>query len=166
MKNLVRVLAIGVLATAAMAVTLNRAWQPTRYQWQAFRFSTSAPANGTALQPVFRKSLSPSGGFDFGQAEWRMGGISCTFETAGTTDGGTNTLSMRVIYLNQDAGIGAECTCDMGTGSCTAAGTALQCDCPAVRQLSGDDRFFITYGNPSGCETNPTRGYCSVELFR
>lgn len=158
---MVAVLALGLMATA------NVFSQPRRIQWQAFRFSSSNPADGVDLVPAFRRSLSPGGALDFGQAEWNVGGISCAFTTAGTTDGGTNTLTMKIIYSNSDGGSGTECSCDMGTGSCLGLGAEFRCDCgSSIVELTGDKDFYVAYGSPSGCMTNPSQGVCTVDLFR
>ena len=167
-----RLVVFAVLAVLLLLGVGNIVNQPARVQWQTFRFTTSAPANGTSLQPPFRRGKSSgsttdpyAATFDFGAAEWRTGGINCVFTTAGTTDGGTNSLTMELIHFNTDGGTGVEGSCDMSTNSCTST-NQIKCDFSDVAQLSGDLEWYIRFGSPSGCMTNPSQGVCTVEMYR
>jgi hypothetical protein len=158
----IHVLLIGAALPLLFAFT-SVLYQTARIEWVAVRVGDTAPPNGTALLPQFRKNLSPTGDTSYGDAIFRVGGFQCVYGTAGTDDGGTNTLSMRIQHNNNDGGVGTECECSVG--SCTSINTQLHCDC-GMHQLTGDLEWYVTYSSPSGCLTNPTHMLCEVDLFR
>lgn len=112
----------------------------------------------------------PSGTLGF--AYYRTDGFACTWGVAGTTDGGTNEVYVKIVH--EDGGV--DCRCSLGTCD-GAASVEKTCGCDnGIPQIGkaflpdGGETLGTTYCvqvDPlTTCFTNPAQFSCSVDLVR
>lgn len=164
MKRTLVTLAFGALALLVLGgfSLLGLAIQTPRVRWHTSWQSTAPARRGVNFSGTFTGSGSVAGGVSFGPASWRMGGVECRSLTPGSTDGGTNELTVRIVH--EDGG--EDCTCSLGTTACTETDAGVSCDCPAgIVELQGS-RWNLQIAGDAGCIAVPGSIECDVDVFR
>lgn len=133
-------------------------WQAVQSNANFTAYYLGGPAlhDGT-LASTFLGASSPTGvlsGQTFSQ-------ITCNYATAGT--GGTTTfLKMRINDTTQGTGAVAatQCSCSMGTGSCSTAFVPFSCACAGV---VNSKQLTVQIDPASDCTTYPSSIVCNVQ---
>lgn len=170
MKRLVLLSAL--FAVSANAFSLISAAPATPLVW----YEASSPANGAAPEstdftprfiPYGQYGLDGGGSF-FGTDGYQFDTITCGWNSAGTTSGATDTMTM-VLLQKSDAGI--VCQCNL-PGLCTdAPGTEHTCSCGGIKYVyPKDTSTFHPFGpgyalqltSATNCGANPQVMRCAI----
>ena len=149
--------------------------QHERVRWEAryvgAAYNTVVPED-TDLSHCFYPGGTAYAANPFSHAFYRTIGFQCTWGVAGTTDGGTNEVYVKVVH--EDAGV--DCRCSLGTCSGSASVEKV-CSCAegivelgkAVGPDAGEAlayRYCMQLDPLTTCLANPAQMSCSVDLVR